>query len=92
MAAPAAAYVGPGAGLSLLGSLWWLLVAVLTAIGIVLYWPIKVLIRWIRFQIQTRTPPKPGSTKTPTVSEGDDDEPSPERDDGADEDADDQRS
>lgn len=50
----AAAYVGPGAGLSLLGSLWWLLVAVLTAIGVVLYWPVKVLIRWLRFQLRVR--------------------------------------
>lgn len=58
------AYVGPGAGLSLLGSLWWLLVAVLTAIGVVLYWPIKVLIRWVRWQLQARkAPPKQDDTK-----------------------------
>lgn len=44
----AVAYVGPGAGLSLLGSLVWLLVAVLSAIGIVLSWPVRVLIRRLR--------------------------------------------
>lgn len=53
--APAAAYVGPGAGLSLLGSLLWLLLAILTAIGIILYWPIRVLIRWIRGAWPART-------------------------------------
>jgi hypothetical protein len=43
----------------LLGSLWWLLVAVLTAIGIVLYWPLKVLIRWVRFRLGAPTTTEP---------------------------------
>jgi membrane protein implicated in regulation of membrane protease activity len=44
VAAPAFAYVGPGAGLSLLGALWGLLLALLAAIGFVLGWPVR---RWL---------------------------------------------
>jgi nicotinamide riboside transporter PnuC len=45
---PALAYVGPGAGLSLLGSVIGLLAAIFTAIGIVLSWPIRLVVRRIR--------------------------------------------
>ena len=38
---PAAAYVGPGAGLSLLGALWGLVVAIGAAIGFVVGWPLR---------------------------------------------------
>ena len=41
----ALAYVGPGAGLSLLGALWGLIVGVLMALGIVLFWPIRIMLR-----------------------------------------------
>lgn len=37
----ALAYVGPGAGLSLLGALWGLLLAVGTALAFVIIWPLK---------------------------------------------------
>jgi membrane protein implicated in regulation of membrane protease activity len=37
----ALAYVGPGAGLSLLGALWGLLIAVLAALVFVVLWPIR---------------------------------------------------
>lgn len=37
----ASAYVGPGAGLSLLGALWALLVAVAAAIVFLFVWPIR---------------------------------------------------
>lgn len=43
--APVLAYVGPGAGLSLLSALWGLLLAVLLAVGFVVMWPIK---RWMK--------------------------------------------
>ncbi len=45
LSAPALAYVGPGAGLSLLSALWGLLVAVGAALGFVVMWPIR---RWRR--------------------------------------------
>jgi cytosine/uracil/thiamine/allantoin permease len=45
VALPAAAYVGPGAGLSLLGAFWGLLLAVGAALGFVILWPLRRLFR-----------------------------------------------
>lgn len=42
---PAVAYVGPGAGLSLLGALWGLVIAVAAAIGFVIAWPVRRMLR-----------------------------------------------
>jgi membrane protein implicated in regulation of membrane protease activity len=42
---PAAAYVGPGAGISLIGSTIGLLVALGMAIGFVVIWPLRALFR-----------------------------------------------
>ncbi|KXF78457.1 hypothetical protein ATN84_01270 [Paramesorhizobium deserti] len=39
------AYVGPGAGLSLLGALWALLAAVAAAIFFIVAWPIRKMMR-----------------------------------------------
>ncbi len=47
-ASPAFAYIGPGAGLSLMGSVIGLFVAVFSALGIILSWPIRILLRRIR--------------------------------------------
>jgi len=44
-AAPAFAYVGPGAGLTLLGALWGLIVAVVLSLGFILLWPLRKLMR-----------------------------------------------
>lgn len=41
----AEAYVGPGAGLSLLGALWALLIALGTAIAFVVAWPLRKMLR-----------------------------------------------
>lgn len=38
---PTAAYVGPGAGLSLLGALWGLLLAIGAAVAYVVAWPLR---------------------------------------------------
>lgn len=45
LSAPALAYVGPGAGLTLLSALWGLVVAVLAALAFLVLWPLK---RWRR--------------------------------------------
>ena len=45
LAQPAFAYVGPGAGLSLLGALWGLLLALFAAVGFVVAWPVR---RWLK--------------------------------------------
>lgn len=45
LAHPAFAYVGPGAGLSLLGALWGLLLALFAAVGFVVAWPVR---RWLK--------------------------------------------
>lgn len=50
----AVAYIGPGAGLSLIGSLIGVIVAVLMALGILLSWPVRILIRRIRGTPTTR--------------------------------------
>lgn len=49
-ATPAFAYVGPGAGLSMLGALWGLLVAVVAALGFVVMWPLRRYFRKGRAQ------------------------------------------
>ena len=44
-ASPAAAYIGPGAGISVLGSLLGILATIVVAIGAILFWPIKKLMK-----------------------------------------------
>lgn len=48
VSAPAVAYIGPGSGISLLGGLWGVLVAIVLAVGAVLIWPIRYLFRRLR--------------------------------------------
>ena len=43
-ATPAAAYVGPGAGLTLLGALWGLIAAVVMTVGFIVLWPFRRLL------------------------------------------------
>ncbi len=42
---PAAAYIGPGAGLSLLGALWGLIAALGAALLFVVLWPVRRMLR-----------------------------------------------
>jgi hypothetical protein len=41
----ASAYVGPGAGLSLIGAFWGLVVAVLAALSFIILWPLRRMFR-----------------------------------------------
>lgn len=41
LAQDAFAYIGPGAGLSMLGAFWGLVIAVLAALSFLLLWPIR---------------------------------------------------
>ncbi len=45
IAGTASAYVGPGAGISVLGALWGLIIGVVMAVGVILFWPIRMMIR-----------------------------------------------
>lgn len=45
IAGPAAAYIGPGAGLSVIGAFWGLLMAVFAALAFIVSWPIRRLLR-----------------------------------------------
>lgn len=42
------AYIGPGAGLSVLGSLWAVLVGIVLALFAILSWPVRMLWRRLR--------------------------------------------
>lgn len=44
-AGPALAYIGPGAGLSLLGALWGVVAAVAAALLFLLIWPLRRFMR-----------------------------------------------
>ncbi|NEZ04125.1 hypothetical protein G4Y73_08165 [Wenzhouxiangella sp. XN201] len=46
--APVLAYIGPGSGISLLGGLWGVLVAIVLAVGAVLIWPVRYMFRRLR--------------------------------------------
>jgi hypothetical protein len=46
--APALAYIGPGAGITMLGALWGVLAALVLALGAVLFWPTRAAIRSVR--------------------------------------------
>ncbi len=60
-AAPAAAYIGPGAGIPVLGSIIGILVTIVLAIGAILFWPIRKMLRKKKAgQTQTESP-EPGS-------------------------------
>jgi|GraSoiStandDraft_16_1057320.scaffolds.fasta_scaffold1357337_2 hypothetical protein len=56
-ATPAFAYIGPGAGITMLGALWGVIVAVALAIGAVLFYPIRVIMR--RFKRPAATEVRP---------------------------------
>lgn len=62
-AGPALAYVGPGAGLSVLGALWGLLIAIAAAIAFVVAWPVRRYLRRRRERLQGAAGPDSGSPR-----------------------------
>lgn len=44
-ASPALAYVGPGAGISVLGSLLSILATIVVAIGAIIFWPLRKFLK-----------------------------------------------
>ena len=59
--APVAAYIGPGAGISVLGSLMGILVTVFVAIGAILLWPLRKMLRKRRGAAQGEARPTEAS-------------------------------
>lgn len=53
-AQPALAYIGPGAGVSLFGAAFGLIAAVASALGFVLFWPIRALLKKRRATTQAK--------------------------------------
>lgn len=47
------AYIGPGAGVSFLGSVWAVLIGIVLAVAAVLIWPIRYLIRRLRRRVDS---------------------------------------
>jgi hypothetical protein len=41
----AMAYIGPGAGVTVLGALWGVIVAIVLTLGAVVLWPFRILLR-----------------------------------------------
>lgn len=59
-ASPVLAYIGPGAGISFLGSFLSTLVVILLTIAAVLFWPLRYAWRRLRrVTRQTRSQPEP---------------------------------
>ena len=56
-AAPAMAYVGPGPGLSMLGSFFTLLAGIVFAFFMVLFYPVRLLIKKRKARKNSSNPP-----------------------------------
>ena len=51
-AAPAEAYIGPGAGFAFVGTLLVLLTTFALAFSIILTWPLRLIYRWLRKRVE----------------------------------------
>lgn len=57
------AYIGPGAGVSFLGSVWAVLVGIVLAVAAILIWPIRYMFRRIRRRLDRSTDSAPPPTE-----------------------------
>jgi len=64
----AAAYIGPGSGISLLGGIWSVLVGIVLALAAILFWPIRLMIKRMRAR---KTSAQDQSTAPTSVPPGD---------------------
>jgi hypothetical protein len=62
-AGPLHAYVGPGAGISVLGSLLGILATILVAIGAIIFWPVRKLMKRRKAAAKPAEPASVDSTK-----------------------------
>jgi hypothetical protein len=58
------AYIGPSATVSFFGAAFGLLIAIFSAIGVLLLWPVRALLRLIR-----RTTARPAEESAPAVND-----------------------
>jgi hypothetical protein len=65
--ASAEAYIGPGAGLSLLGALWALIVAVGAALAFIVLWPVRKAMRRRMTQKKAAAGVSQSATANPTA-------------------------
>ncbi|MGH6899168.1 MAG: hypothetical protein ACREJ5_21895 [Geminicoccaceae bacterium] len=65
LATPAFAYIGPGAGITVLGALWGVVVAVVLAVVALVLWPLRVLFR------RRRKGARPADTSASVEAEAD---------------------
>jgi membrane protein implicated in regulation of membrane protease activity len=69
-ASPALAYIGPGAGLSLLGALWGVVAAVAAALLFLLIWPLRRLMRRQRPATQRTATERTAAERTTQQPQG----------------------
>ena len=67
-AAPALAYVGPGAGITLLGALWGVLIAIGAALAFVLLWPLRRMLFGRRSRHAAARAPEGNATEPMTTA------------------------
>jgi hypothetical protein len=60
----AMAYIGPGAGITLLSAIWGVIVAFLLAISAVVFWPIRLILRRRRNRAAKRVSEKAEGVKS----------------------------
>ena len=58
LSSSAVAYVGPGAGISVLGSLLGILVTIFVAIGAIIFWPVRKFMKRRKARLASRAGPE----------------------------------